>query len=45
MFNREFLNIGYKELNIPANPDGSHKLDKFISHLARGEYMLIALSI
>jgi kynurenine 3-monooxygenase len=22
------LNIGYKELNIPANPDGSHKLEK-----------------
>jgi kynurenine 3-monooxygenase len=22
------LNIGYKELNIPANPNGTHKLDK-----------------
>jgi kynurenine 3-monooxygenase len=29
------LNIGYKELNIPANPNGTHKLDKkFISYLA-----------
>jgi kynurenine 3-monooxygenase len=47
MFNysQEFLNIGYKELNIPANPDGSHKLDKNSFHIwPRGEYMLIALS-
>lgn len=47
MFNysQEFLNIGYKELNIPANPDGSHKLDKNSFHIwPRGEYMLIALA-
>ena len=47
MFNysQEFLNIGYKELNIPANADGSHKLDKNSFHIwPRGEYMLIALS-
>lgn len=46
MFNysQEFLNIGYKELNIPANSDGSHKLDKYSFHIwPRGEYMLIAL--
>ncbi|TDE02955.1 FAD-dependent oxidoreductase [Flavobacterium hiemivividum] len=46
MFNysQEFLNIGYKELNIPANPDGSHKIDKNSFHIwPRGEYMLIAL--
>jgi kynurenine 3-monooxygenase len=46
MFNysQEFLNIGYKELNIPANKDGSHKLDKNSFHIwPRGEYMLIAL--
>ncbi|HJR99748.1 MAG TPA: NAD(P)/FAD-dependent oxidoreductase [Flavobacterium sp.] len=46
MFNysQEFLNIGYKELNIPANADGSHKLDKYSFHIwPRGEYMLIAL--
>jgi kynurenine 3-monooxygenase len=46
MFNysQEFLNIGYKELNIPANSDGSHKLDKNSFHIwPRGEYMLIAL--
>lgn len=46
MFNysQEFLNTGYKELNIPANDDGSHKLDKNSFHIwPRGEYMLIAL--
>ena len=46
MFNysQEFLNTGYKELNIPANADGSHKLDKNSLHIwPRGEYMLIAL--
>jgi kynurenine 3-monooxygenase len=37
------LNIGYKELNIPANPNGTHKLDKNSFHIwPRGEYMLIA---
>jgi kynurenine 3-monooxygenase len=43
MFNysQEFLNIGYKELNIPANPDGSHKLDKNSFHIwpPRGIYV------
>jgi kynurenine 3-monooxygenase len=46
MFNysQEFLNTGYKELNIPANADGSHKLDQNSLHIwPRGEYMLIAL--
>lgn len=46
MFNysQEFLNSGYKELNIPANADGTHKLDKNSFHIwPRGEYMLIAL--
>jgi len=46
MFNysQEFLNTGYKELNIPANEDGTHKLDKNSFHIwPRGEYMLIAL--
>lgn len=46
MFNysQEFVNMGYKELNIPANADGTHKLDKNSFHIwPRGEYMLIAL--
>ncbi len=46
MFNysQEFLNTGYKELNIPPNKDGSHKLDHNSFHIwPRGSYMLIAL--
>ena len=46
MFNysQEFLDTGYKELHIPANPDGTHKLDKNALHIwPRGKYMLIAL--
>ncbi|WP_134384265.1 FAD-dependent oxidoreductase [Flavobacterium psychrophilum] len=46
MFNysQDFLNTGYKELHIPANPDGSYKLDKHSLHIwPRGKYMLIAL--
>ncbi|WP_296685952.1 NAD(P)/FAD-dependent oxidoreductase [Flavobacterium sp.] len=43
-YSQEFLKIGYKELNIPANLDGSHKLDPNSFHIwPRGEYMLIAL--
>jgi len=46
MFNysQEFLNLGYKELNIPANQDGTHKLDKNSLHIwPRGDFMLIAM--
>jgi kynurenine 3-monooxygenase len=43
-YSQEFLQTGYKELNIPANEDGTHKLDKNSLHIwPRGEYMLIAL--
>lgn len=43
-YSQEFLPLGYKELNIPANSDGTHKLDKNSFHIwPRGEYMLIAL--
>lgn len=47
MFNysQEFLKLGYKELNIPANTDGTHKLDKNSLHIwPRGNFMLMALS-
>ncbi|MFY0483834.1 FAD-dependent oxidoreductase [Flavobacterium sp. PLA-1-15] len=47
MFNysQEFLKIGYKELHIPANADGTHKLDKNSLHIwPRGEFMLMALA-
>ena len=43
-YSQHFLQTGYKELNIPANADGSHKLDKYSFHIwPRGDYMLIAL--
>ena len=47
MFNysQEFLQLGYKELHIPANPDGTHKLDKHSLHIwPRGQFMLMALA-
>lgn len=44
-YSQYFLNIGYKELTIPANSDGSHKIDSNSFHIwPRGEFMLIALS-
>ncbi|QLE01701.1 FAD-dependent monooxygenase [Galbibacter sp. BG1] len=46
MFNysQHFLNTGYKELSIPPNEDGTHKLNKNSLHIwPRGEFMLIAL--
>lgn len=43
-YSQFFLDTGYKELNIPANPDGTHKLDKNSFHIwPRGAFMLIAL--
>lgn len=44
-YSQYFLNIGYKELTIPPNKDGSHKIDPNSFHIwPRGEFMLIALS-
>ncbi|RAV30103.1 FAD-dependent oxidoreductase [Sinomicrobium soli] len=43
-YSQEFLQTGYKELSIPANADGSHRLDKHSLHIwPRGMFMLIAL--
>ncbi|WP_340075633.1 NAD(P)/FAD-dependent oxidoreductase [Leptobacterium sp. I13] len=43
-YSQRFLDTGYKELTIPANSDGSHKLDKNSLHIwPRGRFMLIAL--
>lgn len=43
-YSQNYLEHGYKELTIPANTDGSHKLDKNALHIwPRGGYMLIAL--
>ncbi len=44
-YSQEFMKIGYKELHIPANADGTHKLDKNSLHIwPRGQFMLMALS-
>ncbi len=43
-YSQKFLDTGYKELGIPPNDDGSHKLDKNSLHIwPRGKFMLIAL--
>jgi kynurenine 3-monooxygenase len=44
-YSQEFMKIGYKELHIPPNADGSHKIDPHSLHIwPRGEFMLMALS-
>ncbi len=44
-YSQKFLDHGYKELVIPANEDGTHKLDKNCLHIwPRGEFMMIALA-
>lgn len=43
-YSQEYIEHGYKELSIPANEDGSHKMEKEALHIwPRGNYMLIAL--
>jgi kynurenine 3-monooxygenase len=43
-FSQQHLDYGYKELTIPAGPDGSHRMDPHALHIwPRGSYMLIAL--
>jgi kynurenine 3-monooxygenase len=43
-YSQDFLSHGYKELTIPALPDGSHALDKHCLHIwPRHDFMLIAL--
>ncbi|AND63457.1 kynurenine 3-monooxygenase [Flavobacterium covae] len=42
---QEFMKLGYKELHIPANSDGTHKIDKNSLHIwPRGQFMLMALA-
>lgn len=44
-YSQKYLDHSYKELVIPSNEDGSHKLDKNCLHIwPRGEFMLIALA-
>jgi len=43
-YSQDFIEVGYKELTIPPNEDGSHKLDKNSFHIwPRGKFMLIAM--
>lgn len=43
-YSQQYIEHGYKELNIEANSDGTHKLEKNALHIwPRGHYMLIAL--
>ena len=43
-YQQQYLEHGYKELSIPANADGTHKLDKNALHIwPRESFMLIAL--
>lgn len=44
-YTQEFMKMGYKELHIPANTDGTHKIDKNSLHIwPRGNFMLMALA-
>ena len=44
-YSQKYLDHGYKELVIPANADGTHKLNKNCLHIwPRGEFMMIALA-
>ncbi len=41
---QDFLDVGYKELTIPANSNGSHRLDANSFHIwPRGRFMFIAM--
>lgn len=43
-YSQDFIDVGYKELNIPANEDGTHKLDNNSFHIwPREKFMLIAM--
>ncbi len=43
-YSQDFLDVGYKELTIPPNDDGTHKLDKNSFHIwPRGRFMFIAM--
>jgi len=43
-YSQDFIDVGYKELAILPNTDGSHKLEKNSFHIwPRGKFMLIAM--
>lgn len=44
-YSQNFIEDGYREILLPANTDGSYKLDKNALHIwPRGRFMLIALA-
>jgi len=44
-YSQNYIEDGYRELLLPANADGSYKLDKNALHIwPRGRFMLIALA-
>lgn len=44
-FSQHFIADGYREILLPANDDGTHKLEKNALHIwPRGRFMLIALA-
>ncbi len=44
-FSQDYIDDGYREILLPANADGSYKLDKNALHIwPRGRFMLIALA-
>ena len=44
-YSQDYIDDGYRELLLPANEDGTHKLDKNALHIwPRGRFMLIALA-
>lgn len=44
-FSQRYIADGYREILLPANEDGSYKLDKNALHIwPRGKFMLIALA-
>jgi kynurenine 3-monooxygenase len=44
-YSQNYIEDGYRELLLPANEDGSYKLDKNALHIwPRGRFMLIALA-
>lgn len=43
-YSQDFIDVGYKELTIAPNAEGTHKLDKHSFHIwPRGKFMLIAM--
>ncbi len=43
-YSQHYIEDGYREILLPANPDGSYKLEKNALHIwPRGRFMLIAL--